>query len=223
MQKSIFKVAVGVAVGTFLVLGEAHAESASPNDGFREIRVAPGIATADNLIDVILPFLRNHPESEEGNAGMQLNVQKDGADYNVDILLTGYLDDNVSGEHYRGHVIRTSDGKWELLAMAAKPICARGVNVNGVCTSASPPPAMFLTPGTAHREASKGSSMCVNVSRDDVLNVRAGPGTRFQTLGALAAGNCDVELSDTCEGNWCQIQAASLSGWVNTRYLIPAN
>jgi hypothetical protein len=219
MQKSIFKVAVGLAVGAFLVLGEAHAESASPNDGFREIRVAPGIATADDLIDVILPFLRNHPESEEGNAGLQLNVQKDGTAYNVDIFLTGYLDDSVSGEHYRGHVIRTSDGKWELLTMAVKPVCARGVNVNGVCTSASQPPAMFLTPSASPQ----GSSMCVNVSRGDVLNVRSGPGTRFQTLGALAAGNCDVELSDVCEGNWCQIRSVSLSGWVNTRYLIPAN
>lgn len=217
MQKHQLKLLIGVATGALLVLGQAFANAAPVEDGFRDIRVAPGYATADDFIDVILPFIKNHPESEEGNAGLSLDIQKNGAGYSVDILLTGYLDDAVSGEHYRGHVIRTSSGQWELLSMAVKPICARGVNVDGVCTSA--PPAMFLSADTLETVR----SMCVNVAAEDVLNVRSGPDTRFPVAGTLPAQTCDVELTETCEGNWCRVTSQEVSGWVNTRYLIPSN
>ncbi|MBO6893744.1 MAG: hypothetical protein JJ866_17510 [Roseibium sp.] len=30
-------------------------------------------------------------------------------------------------------------------------------------------------------------------------------------------------MTETCEGNWCQITADRVSGWVNTRYLISSN
>lgn len=217
MKNHHFKLFIGVATGALLVLGQAFAEAEPASDGFRDIRVAPGQAIADDFIEVILPFIRNHPETEEGDAGLSLDIQKDGSGYSVQIVMTGYLDDAVAGEHYRGHVIRTADGRWELLSMAVKPICARGTNVGGVCKSA--PPAMFLAPGAPPASP----KMCVNVAADDLLNVRSGPGTRFPVTGALSAGTCDVELTETCEGNWCQITADRVSGWVNTRYLISSN
>jgi uncharacterized protein YraI len=65
--------------------------------------------------------------------------------------------------------------------------------------------------------------MCVSIAQDDVLNVRQGPGTRHAVTGALAAGTCNVELSEICEGRWCEIRSGSVSGWVNTRYLAPAS
>ena len=64
-----------------------------------------------------------------------------------------------------------------------------------------------------------GPKMCVNVASDDTLNLRAGPGTRHRVVGALASGNCLVELFDICEGNWCQVRWGHVSGWTNTRYL----
>jgi hypothetical protein len=208
-----------LALAAALPFGQANAQGMIDAEGFREIRVAPGVATAPDFIDVLVPFLKNHPENDEGSAGMDLNIRKEGSGYHVNIRLTGYLDDSVYGEHFRGYVIRTSTGEWELLSMSVKTLCARGQNVNGVCTSAAPPPKMFLTPGASPT----GVSMCVNVAEDDVLNVRAGPGTRFEPLGTLTSDDCSVELSDLCEGRWCEIRSDTISGWVNTRYLAPAN
>jgi uncharacterized protein YgiM (DUF1202 family) len=206
-----------VAAATFASSLLKAQDVIDPNE-FREIRVAPGYAKADDFIDVLIPFLKGHPENEEGSAGMDLSIHKEDAGYRFEIVLTGYLDDSLAGEHYIGHVIRTSEGQWELLSMFVKPICARGQNVNGVCTSA-PPPAMFLTPGTPPAE----TAVCVNVAADEMLNVRSGPGTRHQIVGSLEPDNCAVELSDTCEGNWCQIRSGPISGWVNTRYLALEN
>ena len=75
---------------------------AADGDGFRDIRVAPGVAVADDMIDVVLPFLKGHPERDEGNGGMQLGIRKEDGGYLVNIVLTGYLDDSLYGEHYRG-------------------------------------------------------------------------------------------------------------------------
>lgn len=102
-------------------------------DGFRKIRVAPGLATSGQFIDVLIPFLQGHPDSIEGNQAMELRIWKQDAGYRVDLIKTGYPDDSVSGEHYRGSVIRTSNGAWELLALAVKDLCARGDAVGGMC------------------------------------------------------------------------------------------
>ncbi|GAB2183811.1 SH3 domain-containing protein [Roseibium sp. LAB1] len=198
-----------------LVAGVAQAQ----DDGFREIRVAPGTAVAVDFMDVLMPFLQGHPESEEGNAALDLKVRKADSGYSVDIVMTGYLDDSLAGEHYRGTVIRRVSGEWELLEMKVRPLCARGENVGGICTASAAPPAMFLSSGGAL----DNQLMCVSIAQDDVLNVRQGPGTRHPVTGALAAGTCNVELSNGCEGSWCEIRSGSISGWVNTRYLEPAN
>ncbi|MET1412400.1 SH3 domain-containing protein [Roseibium sp. HPY-6] len=195
----------------------SNAQPAS-GEGFREVRVAPGTAVADDLIDVVLPFLKGHPERDEGNGGMQLNIRKDSGGYLVNIILTGYLDDVLHGEHFRGVVIPLPDDRWELLSMSVKPLCARGQNIDGVCQS---------TPASERTMASDvtpaGPGMCVDVPLDDTLNLRAGPGTRHHVVGSLAPGTCSVELFDICEGNWCQVRWAQISGWVNTRYLAPMN
>ncbi|WP_417670953.1 SH3 domain-containing protein [Roseibium sp.] len=196
-------------------------EADSSLEGFRELRVAPGLAVADDFIDVVLPFLRGHPESEEGNAGLEMKVHKADYGFQVDIIQTGFLDDSVSGHHYRGSVIRTGNGQWELLTMHIKPICARGQNVDGYCKEGvqKAPPAMFIMP-----EANSGTPLhCVNVAADDVLNVRKGPSSRFAVVGALAPGNCSVAVSETCEGSWCRISSGNVSGWVHTGYLYAAN
>ncbi|WP_421979542.1 SH3 domain-containing protein [Roseibium sp.] len=191
--------------------GEALADE---GDGFRDIRVAPGVAVADDMIDVILPFLQGHPERDEGNGGMQLGIRKEDGGYLVNIVLTGYLDDSLYGEHYRGFVIPLPDDRWELAAMSVKPLCARGQIIDGYCGS-TPANERIL----AQDVAPVGPKMCVNVAGDDTLNLRAGPGTRHRVVGALASGNCQVELFDICEGSWCQVRWGQVSGWTNTRYL----
>lgn len=102
-------------------------------DGFRDIKVAPGVSQADQLIDTIMPFLTGHPESLEGNAGLKLDIQKDDEGFRVDIIKTGYLDDSLSGEHFRGIIIQNAEGRWELLSMQVKSLCARGESTDGKC------------------------------------------------------------------------------------------
>lgn len=201
-------------ISLFLDLPLAGEALADDGDGFRDIRVAPGVAVADDMIDVILPFLQGHPERDEGNGGMQLGIRKEDGGYLVNIVLTGYLDDSLYGEHYRGFVIPLPDDRWELAAMSVKPLCARGQIIDGYCGS-TPANERIL----AQDVAPVGPKMCVNVASDDTLNLRAGPGTRHRVVGALASGNCRVELFDICEGNWCQVRWGQVSGWTNTRYL----
>ncbi|MEM8700389.1 MAG: SH3 domain-containing protein [Pseudomonadota bacterium] len=192
----------------------AQETRADESGGFRDIRVAPGVAVADDMIDVLLPFVRGHPERDEGNGGMQLGIRKQEGGYLVNIVLTGYLDDSLYGEHYRGFIIPRADDRWELAAMSVKPLCARGQNVDGYCGS-TPANERILAPDAAPA----GPAMCVNIAADDTLNLRAGPGTRHRVVGALASGICSVELFDICEGNWCQVRWGQVSGWTNTRYL----
>jgi len=200
----------------------ANAQAAgSSMEGFRELKVAPGHAVGDDFLDVLLPFLRGHPESEEGDASLDMKVRKTGAGFSVDVIQTGYLDDVLAGNHYRGHVIRTSAGQWELLTMFVKPICARGQNVDGYCKSTpkKAPPAMFLSAGANPSDPLH----CVKVAKNDALNVRKGPGARYPIVGALARGDCGVAVSNNCNGSWCQISAGNVSGWAHTGYLQAVN
>ncbi|MCB1421024.1 MAG: SH3 domain-containing protein [Nitratireductor sp.] len=64
----------------------------------------------------------------------------------------------------------------------------------------------------------------VNVPANDTLNVRAGPGTANQVVGALANGDRARNLGCRMIGNarWCKIEAGAemrFEGWVNGRYL----
>ncbi len=117
----------------FVPLPAALAESAKETT-FRDIRIAPGLATSPQFIDVVLPFLSGHPEFAEGMGELTFTVRKgESGVFAVNIILKGYLDDSVRGEHYRGHVIQNSDG-WELTDMAVKTLCYRGVSADDLCT-----------------------------------------------------------------------------------------
>lgn len=63
---------------------------------------------------------------------------------------------------------------------------------------------------------------CVVVPAYDTLNVRSGPGTRFQVIAGMSPGFCGVYGTGRCQGNWCEIANHEFTGWVNTRYLRPA-
>ena len=64
----------------------------------------------------------------------------------------------------------------------------------------------------------------VNVSANDTLNVRAGPGTGHPVVGELANGDRARNLGCRIVGNsrWCRIEAGmemKFEGWVNGHYL----
>ena len=125
----------GLATAGFLsltALTGASALDVSAEDGFKPIKVAPGYAKGETIIDVLMPFLRDHPESLGGRQSLTLSIENTGSSYTVDIVKEGYLDDSLAGEHFRGSVIPATGG-WELLDLYVKPLCYRGLGTSGKC------------------------------------------------------------------------------------------
>ena len=71
----------------------------------------------------------------------------------------------------------------------------------------------------AHACACCGSWQVVNVAKWDVLNIRSGPGVKFQIVGHIPPGAACVARHKECRGRWCRVSYADYSGWVNVRYL----
>jgi len=101
-------------------------------DGFRQVRVAPALATNTRFMHLIMPHIGNHPESDEGRQTLSLDIRPDKNGFVFDLKMGGYLDDSVSGEHYRGNVVASSEG-WELKYLGVKPTCYRGEPNKGRC------------------------------------------------------------------------------------------
>lgn len=102
-------------------------------EGFSIIKVARGLSSSDKVINLLLPYIGNHPKSLEGRPELDLSIRKHEDSLIVDLKLGGYLDDSVSGQHYRGFVIQSTKG-WELLDLGVKTICARGsLSKSGKC------------------------------------------------------------------------------------------
>ncbi|MEL6746433.1 MAG: SH3 domain-containing protein [Pseudomonadota bacterium] len=64
---------------------------------------------------------------------------------------------------------------------------------------------------------------CVALSKYDALNVRAGPSTAYDVIGALPGGSCYVPVTGSCIGWWCRTTRDSFDGWVFTRRLRQVN
>lgn len=136
ISQNVSRFAYAVLVAMLLQgAGSAWASDQAPVDleTFKEVKVAPGVAQSDNLIGTVLPFLQDHPEKTEGVAKMDIRVRTSGSGYQVDIIKDGYVDDSLRGEHFVGHVILNSNGRWELLSMHVKPMCYRSAPTDGRC------------------------------------------------------------------------------------------
>lgn len=120
----------GAALAGPALAGAEEAKISS--DGFHQVRVAPALATNTRFMHLIMPFIGNHPESDEGRATLSLDIRRDKNGFVFDLKMGGYLDDSVSGEHYRGHVIASAKG-WELKNLGVKPTCYRGEPNKGRC------------------------------------------------------------------------------------------
>lgn len=91
----------------------------------------------------------------------------------------------------------------------------------------------FYAEGSAHNSYLPGGGgdpagsnvvRVTGVAANDVLNVRSGPGTNYQVVGALANGDMVRRLNCQQQGSssWCQIEMMTdmrERGWVNSRFL----
>ncbi len=57
------------------------------------------------------------------------------------------------------------------------------------------------------------------VAADDVLNIRSGPGTRFDVIGRLAPDATVEVVAHDRSGGWGQVNVGEGSGWVSLRFL----
>ncbi len=104
--------------------------------GFAEVDISAWQPlVADHPLDLIEQLYDGHPEATEGRPELNISLRLD-ADYKfiIDIEMSGYLDDSVSGNNYRA-IVDQAPGGWKLEALGLQNICYRGANA-GVPTTA---------------------------------------------------------------------------------------
>jgi hypothetical protein len=82
-----------------------------------------------------------------------------------------------------------------------------------------PDPATGVLAGPDPRNALTPAFMVANVEADDVLNVRRGPSTDFDVVGALQPGSHGITITGACQSMWCPVRHEATAGWVNRIYL----
>ncbi len=91
-----------------------------------------------------------------------------------------------------------------------------------VITTEPPEQSAVATPAEAYVFSAEPYAV-VNVARDDVLNMRAGPGVEFSVVGTLPYYAEGVQLADaavTVDGlPWVPVKYLGAAGWVNRNYL----
>ena len=135
IRKSVFTTIFALC----LVLGAGHPLAAGEKDapaslkGFEPVKIESAKATSDRVINLVLPYIGNHPEAMEGRPMLDISIKLQGDSLIFDLKMGGYLDDSVSGEHFRG-IIKPSPKGWELVDLGVKSICYRGKSKSGKCT-----------------------------------------------------------------------------------------
>lgn len=89
---------------------------------------------------------------------------------------------------------------WKSLIAFATALAAHMV------LTASP---IFADPNTCVGSAPNGSS----------LPVFDQPNAQSAVLGGIGVGQCDITVTNQCEGNWCVIVYQGLNGWIEMRHL----
>lgn len=59
----------------------------------------------------------------------------------------------------------------------------------------------------------------VGVSKYDVLNIRNGPNSDAEIVGAIPPFEITVEALGSCAGDWCPVGYKAIQGWVQRNYL----
>jgi hypothetical protein len=77
-----------------------------------------------------------------------------------------------------------------------------------------------VEPSRARPSRAEPSFRVRGVASYDVLNVRAGPSTDHMATAALLPDAVGVRIVGECLAEWCPIAYRSITGWVNSIYLI---
>lgn len=86
--------------------------------------------------------------------------------------------------------------------------------------AASARPADASQPASLKAPEPPSAYKVVNIREDDVLNVRSGPSSEHAVVAALQPGSRGVVITGDCQSEWCPVQHATGSGWVNRTFLV---
>lgn len=73
--------------------------------------------------------------------------------------------------------------------------------------------------GVVPAQAATQFMQVVNVSSNDVLNMRAGPTTNSDVVGSIPYNGQTVVATGNKQGSWVEVNWAGETGWVNQRFL----
>lgn len=79
--------------------------------------------------------------------------------------------------------------------------------------------AMAIAVGVVPAQAATQFMQVVNVSSNDVLNMRAGPDSNSDVIGSIPHNGQTVVATGNKQGSWIEVNWAGQSGWVNQRFL----
>ncbi len=114
-------------LGVWLCSPTALAQEVA-DDGFQEMRVAPGLSESADIIELIRPFLMFDASSTEGEPFLRLTVQKSGNGYSFDVTAEHRSEGDATGDQYRGEIIRYEGDRWLLLDLFHRPIRSSTTN-----------------------------------------------------------------------------------------------
>ncbi len=112
---------------------------ASPLDGYAPVDLTDfQPKEGPSAIGLLIDLIEAHPESLEGNPATKIEMKPtaDGAALQVDVEMTGYLDDAVAGEKYRAIIVPAST--WRIEALGKQYKCRRGDNAGEWTTNLCP-------------------------------------------------------------------------------------
>jgi Bacterial SH3 domain len=73
--------------------------------------------------------------------------------------------------------------------------------------------------GQTSKSAAHKPFRVAGVDPRDVLNIRTGPSSEYQSVGTMAPDSRGITMTGPCQNDWCPVKHQTLVGWVNRRYL----
>ena len=110
-------------------------------------------------------------------------------------------------------------GAGQPLAQAEEKVAAEPLAAKATVAETNTPAISSPQAGPSPKTPAEPVYIVANVERDDVLNVRSGPSTEFDVVGALQPGSRGISITGACRSQWCPVQHQSTAGWVHRMYL----
>lgn len=180
-----------------------EAEEAPPEARRPDAQIAYLRAVETNTLEGYEGFLRDHPTHENAARVRQ--------------IINGMADDKMWARvkkanrlsSYRQYLAAFPDGAYKgeakiriaALEGAVREPPERVIREDELC-------------GHPH-----GKWQIVDVSRDDVLNVRQGPSVRYPIVGSIPPYGQGISKGECTARNWCLVKYKCVTGWASGKYM----